>query len=351
MKQVEYVSIGGYMFSIEEDACSAVRNYLDELSSFYSTKESGSEVMEGIEERMSELLLEKCGQGGVVTLSMVQSVMETLGKPEAIEEESGESDSEPTGKEGKESKEGGKIRKRLYRDPSSGKLAGVCSGLGQYFGIDPTLFRILFAIFTLIGIGTIVGKHWIFPGDLTFPLIYLILWLCMPVARTVSQRDELRGEGGTVDDISARVRSSVQEIGETAGSVVHSDSLKGLWRIFAVCIGIVLLVAGVAGVVSLGVFTLDDTFLSGSFFINRILENIATDAPVMLDMISNPVFVASLAVVVVLPFIWMIYAGVMLIFDLKAPGWHPGACLLVIWLIALTVLAVLSAMVVLKGTL
>ena len=47
----------------------------------------------------------------------------------------------------------------------------------------------------------------------------------------------------------------------------------------------------------------------------------------------------------------MIYGGVMLIFDLKAPKWHPGLCLFVIWLIALTVLAVMGAMILFKGVL
>ena len=59
MKPVEYVSIGGYVFSLENDACEAAKQYLSELETFYSKVESGSEVMEGIEERMSELLLEQ----------------------------------------------------------------------------------------------------------------------------------------------------------------------------------------------------------------------------------------------------------------------------------------------------
>ena len=87
MKPVEFVSIGGYVFRLEDDARAVVGNYLDELTKFYSDKESGSEVMEGIEERMCELLLEQCGQGGVVSLPMVEKVIATLGKPEAIEEE------------------------------------------------------------------------------------------------------------------------------------------------------------------------------------------------------------------------------------------------------------------------
>ena len=72
MKQVEYISIGGYVFSLEDSASRAAKEYLDQLEAFYSRKESGAEVMEGIEERMAELLLEKSGKGGVVTLAMVQ---------------------------------------------------------------------------------------------------------------------------------------------------------------------------------------------------------------------------------------------------------------------------------------
>ena len=56
MKPVENVSIGGYVFTVENDACSIAENYLNELESFYLPKKSGSEIMEGIEERMAELL-------------------------------------------------------------------------------------------------------------------------------------------------------------------------------------------------------------------------------------------------------------------------------------------------------
>ena len=348
MKPVEHVSIGGYVFNLEEDACVAARNYLDELESFYSKVESGSEVMEGIEERMSELLLEKAGQGGVVTLPMVQSVMATLGRPEAIEEDTGSTETgAPEGPSAERKEE--KVRKKLYRDPANGKVAGVCSGLGAYFGIDATLLRLLFVIFTLIGCGLFFGRGWAHFPDCFIPALYLILWICMPEAKTVSQRDELHGEKGTVDAISARVMSSVQEMGETADRVVHSDFWPGIWRIFEVCFGIILLVAGVAGVVSLGCLAIDGNFFSSSFFLNRFLEEIAENAYAVLDMLSYPPFVAALAVAVVLPFIGMIYGGVMLIFDLKAPKWHPGLCIFVIWLIALTVLAVLSAMMLVKG--
>ena len=38
------------------------------------------------------------------------------------------------------------MKKRLYKDHSDKKLCGVCSGIAKYFGIDPTLVRLLWAM-------------------------------------------------------------------------------------------------------------------------------------------------------------------------------------------------------------
>jgi len=352
MKPVENVSIGGYVFTVEDDARAVAESYISELDSFYLKEPGGAEVMEGIEERMSELLLEQCGSGGVVTLGMVESVIATLGKPEAIEEEStGSGDQQaPAGEERKAAKDDYKVKRKLYRDPANGKVAGVCAGLGAYFGIDPTIFRIIFTIFTLVGGGVFIHRgSAVFP-DYAFPIIYAILWICMPVARTIRQRDELRGEKGTVDAISARVMEAANEVGDVAGNIAKSDAWSGLWRILGICLGMIFLVAGVAGVVSIGYLTVGDNFLSNTFVVNRAIEQIASDAPALMEMLSSVPFVIALAVSIVIPFIALIYLGMMLIFDLKAPKWHPGICLFVIWLVAVTVLAVIGLMIVFQGS-
>ena len=41
--------------------------------------------------------------------------------------------------------------KRLYRSTTDRQIAGVCGGLAEYFGIDPTIVRILFVLATLAG--------------------------------------------------------------------------------------------------------------------------------------------------------------------------------------------------------
>lgn len=56
--------------------------------------------------------------------------------------------------------------KKLIRTRTNRMLAGVCSGLGSYFGIDPNLVRLVLAILTLFG-GTGI-------------ILYLAGWLLIP---------------------------------------------------------------------------------------------------------------------------------------------------------------------------
>lgn len=44
--------------------------------------------------------------------------------------------------------------KKLYRSNSDKMIAGVCGGLGHYFGVDPTLIRLLFALLLVFGVGS-----------------------------------------------------------------------------------------------------------------------------------------------------------------------------------------------------
>jgi phage shock protein C len=56
-------------------------------------------------------------------------------------------------------------RKRLFRSRSNRRLAGVCGGIGDFTGLDPTLVRVGFIIFGLVGVGE---------------LVYLLMWLIVP---------------------------------------------------------------------------------------------------------------------------------------------------------------------------
>ena len=74
--------------------------------------------------------------------------------------------------------------KRLYRSRDERMIAGVCGGLGEYFGIDPTLIRL---IFVLGAITTISGLFW----------LYVILMIVVPEYVPVSE-DVV---SGTAEDV------------------------------------------------------------------------------------------------------------------------------------------------------
>lgn len=58
------------------------------------------------------------------------------------------------------------MKKRLVRSTTDRKITGVAGGLGEYFGIDPTIIRIIFAFLGVFsGFGIVA---------------YIILWLVMP---------------------------------------------------------------------------------------------------------------------------------------------------------------------------
>ena len=57
--------------------------------------------------------------------------------------------------------------KTLYRTHQGRMVAGVCSGLGEYFGVDPNLIRVIFLVLTVFTAG--VGV-----------LIYLLAWIVIP---------------------------------------------------------------------------------------------------------------------------------------------------------------------------
>lgn len=58
--------------------------------------------------------------------------------------------------------------KKLYRSSTNKKIAGVCGGLAEYFGIDATIIRVIFIILLL-------------PGGLPGLIPYLILWAVVPL--------------------------------------------------------------------------------------------------------------------------------------------------------------------------
>jgi phage shock protein C len=62
------------------------------------------------------------------------------------------------------------VDKKLVRVEEGRMIAGVCTGLGAYFGVDPTVIRIIFIVLSFLSFA--LGAF----------LLYLVLWAIMPMA-------------------------------------------------------------------------------------------------------------------------------------------------------------------------
>lgn len=62
--------------------------------------------------------------------------------------------------------------KKLYRDTNEKMIAGVCSGIANYFGIDKTLVRVAWAI---LAIGSFSALFW----------VYLVCWIIIPADNNI----------------------------------------------------------------------------------------------------------------------------------------------------------------------
>lgn len=315
---------------LDKDASEKIAAYIGELEAHYLSRDGGKEVMEGIEERIAELLLERCGKDGVAGIADVQYVIDILGRPEKIEED----DPEPEQADEKP-------RKKLYRDMENKRLGGVCSGLAAYFGGDVAVWRLVFA---LVGLITFFGgvEHGVW--SLTVPVVYCILWVAMPPANTARERWAMKGDGGTADEIVRNIEKGAREMGAAAEQVVKSDGFKNLFRVFLVVIGFALLIAGTSGLAALTAFGLGGTTLFGAQ-IQGWLNELSTAAPGYTDLLATPWFLVLVILAVLLPFIGLIWGGVQMIFDIKKSAtWRPGLVIFVLWLMVIVALVVVSVM-------
>lgn len=194
MKKVILVNVGGTCFTIEIDAYETLKDYLDEFEASLEENER-KEVMEDIENRIAEIFQERVRSSEyVVDEKLVEHAIRILGKPEKQHSKNNEEypRNDQTFSKLRDKIENTiddfkKQRRRYYRDPDNKKIAGICSGIAEYFDIDVTLVRILGVISAFFGGFTI--------------LVYIVIWIIVPEALSSTQKLELRGLPITPENI------------------------------------------------------------------------------------------------------------------------------------------------------
>jgi len=195
MNKTVTVNIGGMVFHIEEQAYDQLKKYLEAIRGYFTSSDGRDEIIQDIESRVAEMFTERIGSSRqVVIASDVEHVINTMGRPEQVagadEEKTEFTSSTFTNQE--------RGYRRLYRDPDDKVVGGVCSGISHYIGIDPIWLRLIFAI-ALFVMGT---------GF----LLYLLLLIIVPKAKTTSEKLEMKGQAVNIDNIKKTIEEEVEDI-------------------------------------------------------------------------------------------------------------------------------------------
>lgn len=199
MKKVISITLGRVVYNIEEDAYEKLRGYLDEVQTHFKDNDDKSEIIDDIESSIAEKFYAKGrSEKTAVTMDDVESVIKDLGSVSDFDDgEEGEEKSGETRSKSGEKKT--KKVKRMFRNTDDRIIGGVSSGIAAYFGIDPLFIRILFIIVTLLSGGTGI-------------IVYLVLWLIIPEAKSASQKIEMKGDPVTIETITENVTEGVENL-------------------------------------------------------------------------------------------------------------------------------------------
>lgn len=214
MNNIKKCSISGIAFTLENSAYNRLSGYFDSLKRAYQNTPECDEIIADIEARVAELILSTQSDATqIVCLPLVENIIAQLGSAEDISAADNGIDTTAAATPTTSTR----IARRLYRDTENSKIGGVCAGLGKYFNIDPVLIRLgIFSPLILVPVSNLwyrlgfmssLGKNLF--GVLI--LVYLIMWLVVPKAKTARQKLEMKGEPVTAKSIADQSQSATDE--------------------------------------------------------------------------------------------------------------------------------------------
>ncbi len=230
MKEITRIHLAKTPYDIELDAKEVLQKYLSEIKQMMGSEDT----MYEIEARMVELLGERGVQSnGIITMSDVEDLRSKMGLPKEF------SDSESTEDSQANLTPSNSPAKRLMRDTDNAIFGGVCAGIAAYWGINPLWVRLLFIISPFITFGTAL-------------LVYIIIWISLPEAKTVAEKLQMRGEPVTLNSLKKAANNSESKYRakETLAKILRICLALGL---FFTTLGLlaVLVVGSITGIMAM----------------------------------------------------------------------------------------------------
>lgn len=230
MKEITRIHLAKTPYDIELDAKEVLQNYLSEIKQMMDSEDT----MYEIEARMVELLGERGVQSnGIITMSDVEDLRSKMGLPKEFSDSESNEDSQA------DLTPSNSPAKRLMRDTDNAIFGGVCAGIAAYWGINPLWVRLLFIISPFITFGTAL-------------LVYIIIWISLPEAKTAAEKLQMRGEPVTLDSLKKAANNSESKYRakETLAKILRICLALGL---FFTTLGLlaVLVVGSITGIMAM----------------------------------------------------------------------------------------------------
>ncbi len=226
MKEITRIHLAKVSYDIELDAKKDLQKYIAALERYAGDPE----ILDDIEIRMTELLAEHgVNADGVITKADVEAVRAQLGEP---------SDFAPEGDiaVGPEPRED-QPKRKLFRDPDTAVLGGVLSGFAAYIGVDTVWVRLVFILLLVASFGTML-------------LVYLVLWVIVPPARSAAEKLQMTGQPVTLESIKSlgeRTEPVVNNTAEVFAAILRYGT--GAFLLFLAAVSLTATVAaGYAGI-------------------------------------------------------------------------------------------------------
>ena len=201
MNKIFNINLGGYPFTIDDDAYHKLDKYLKTIKNHFAKSEGCDDIITDIEARIAELFNQELRGQPIVGLREIERVIKVMGTPEefgAVDDGTMDESAKKSYKTNASQNE----HRRLFRDGENKVIAGVASGLAAYFGIeDPLWIRIVFVFGFFFG-GVSV-------------LVYPILWVVLPEARTSADKLAMTGEPINVSSIAKKVEEEITNLSDT----------------------------------------------------------------------------------------------------------------------------------------
>ena len=231
MKKNITINFFGTLYAIDEDAYELLNRYLGDMKRYFSRKEGGEEIADDIEHRVAELMLELKNDGREpIDIALVKEIIGRIGNPEELDEASGEGESgSATGHRGREWFSEQVSKKRLYCNPDDKLLCGVLSGIACYLGIDPVWVRLIVVALAILPIPFIYISFW------TVLIIYFVLALIIPEAKTPEERLRMHGKPVTMENLNEEI------VNRTDGTERPADKHSGFVQVLIVLIKAILI--------------------------------------------------------------------------------------------------------------